>query len=142
MSCADSVANMLVDAHFSCCFSKVLPSALDCAEPIVVTEGVFTRDSRIAEEERGSTVVTVMVVREFAAVAVGVFMKETFHERIQIGIGDMFGHDGLLLSACCFWFVFWTYSEGGEATGIEAALVAAAAAVPVVARAALRPRRD
>ena len=67
MSCADSVANMLADAHFSCYFSKVLPSALDCAEPIVVTEGAFERESRQAEEERGSVVVTVMVVREVMA---------------------------------------------------------------------------
>ena len=67
MSCADSVANMLADAHFTSYFTKVLPSALDCAEPIVVTEGVFSRDSRMAEEERGSVVVTVMVVREVMA---------------------------------------------------------------------------
>ena len=67
MSCADSIANMLADAHFTSYFSKVLPSALNCAEPVVVTEGAFERDSRMAEEERGSVVVTVMVVREIIA---------------------------------------------------------------------------
>ena len=67
MSCADSIAKLLVDAHFSCYFSKVCPSALDCAEPIVVVEGAFSRDSRLAEEERGSVVVTVLVVREVMA---------------------------------------------------------------------------
>ena len=30
----------------------------------MVTEGAFSRDSRLAEEERGSVVVTVLVVRE------------------------------------------------------------------------------
>ena len=61
MSCADSIAKMLTDAHFTSCFTKVLPSALDCEEPIVVTEGAFSRGSRMAEEERGSVVVTVLV---------------------------------------------------------------------------------
>ncbi len=46
---------------------KNLPSALDCAEPIVVVEGAFSRDARMAEEERGTVVVTVMVVREAMA---------------------------------------------------------------------------
>ena len=67
MSCADSIAKMLADAHFSCYFSKVSPSALDCAEPIVVLEGEFVRDSRLAEEERGTVPVMVLVVREVAA---------------------------------------------------------------------------
>ena len=67
MSCADSIAKMLADAHFSCYFSKVSPSALDCAEPIVVLDGEFKRDSRMTEEERGSVVVTVLVVREISA---------------------------------------------------------------------------
>ena len=67
MSCAESIKKLLVDAHFTSCFTKVLPSALDCAEPIVVVEGAFTRDSRMAEEERGAVAVTVMVVREVAA---------------------------------------------------------------------------
>lgn len=67
MSCADSIAEMLADAHFSCYFSNVSPSALDCAEPIVVLEGAFSRDARMAEEERGKVTVTVMVVREVAA---------------------------------------------------------------------------
>ena len=67
MSCADSIAKLLVDAHFTSCFTKVCPSALDCAEPIVVVEGAFSRESRTAEEERGTVAVTVMVVREVAA---------------------------------------------------------------------------
>ena len=67
MSCADSIAKLLADAHFSCYFSKVLPSALDCEEPIVAVEGPFSRDSRLIEEERGSVMVTVLVVREVAA---------------------------------------------------------------------------
>ena len=69
MSYADSIAKLLADAHFSCYFSKVLPSALDCAEPIVVTEGAFVRDSRQAEEERGTVAVMVLVVHETLAEA-------------------------------------------------------------------------
>ena len=67
MSCAESIRKLLVDAHFTSCFTKVCPSAFDCEEPIVVTEGAFERESRLTEEERGSVVVTVMVVREVAA---------------------------------------------------------------------------
>ena len=67
MSCADSIAKLLADAHFSCYFSKVSPSALDCAEPIVVLDGEFSRDARTAEEERGTVAVTVLVVREVSA---------------------------------------------------------------------------
>lgn len=67
MSCADSIANLVADAYFSCYFSKACPSALDCAESIVVVEGTFERGSRLAEEERGSVVVTVLVVREVMA---------------------------------------------------------------------------
>ena len=67
MSCADSIAEMLADAHFSCYFSKISPSALDCPEPIVVLEGAFSRDSRMAEEERGTATVTVLVVREVSS---------------------------------------------------------------------------
>lgn len=67
MSCADSIIKLLADAHFSCYFSKVLPSALDCPEPIVALDGEFKRDSRMAEEERGTVSVTVLVVREVSA---------------------------------------------------------------------------
>ena len=67
MSCTDSIAKLLADAHFSCYFSKVLPSALDCAEPIVVVEGAFSRDARMAEEERGTVAVAVLVVREVSS---------------------------------------------------------------------------
>lgn len=69
MSCADSIVKLLADAHFSCYFSKVLPSALDCEEPIVAVESPFSRDSRLAEEERGTVTVTVLVVREVPAFA-------------------------------------------------------------------------
>ena len=67
MSCADAIASLLADAHFTSYFTKVCPSVLDCAEPIVVTEDAFVRESRQAEEERGTVTVTVMVVREGAA---------------------------------------------------------------------------
>ena len=66
MSCADCIRNLLVAGGFSELFSKSSPSALDCAEPIVVREGAFARSSRIEGEERGSAPVTVMVVRETA----------------------------------------------------------------------------
>ena len=69
MSCADSVAGILRDAHFTSYFTKVLPSALNCPEPIVVLDGEFERDSRMAEEERGTVAVTVLVVREAASEA-------------------------------------------------------------------------
>lgn len=69
MSCADSIAKLLVDGHFTSCFTKVLPSALDCSEPIVVLEGEFVRDARMAEEERGTVAVTALVVREGASEA-------------------------------------------------------------------------
>lgn len=74
MSCADAIAGVLGDAHFTSYFTKVGPSALDCAEPIVVTEGAFARDSRQVEEERGTVAVTMMVVREVAADAEDVAM--------------------------------------------------------------------
>lgn len=67
MSCAESVAKLLADGHFTSYFTKACPSALDCAEPIVVLAGAFARDARMSEEERGSVVVTVLVVREVAA---------------------------------------------------------------------------
>ena len=67
MGCADSIAKMLADAHFSCYFSSISPSAMVCAEPIVVLDGEFSRESRQAEEERGNVVVTVLVVREVSA---------------------------------------------------------------------------
>ena len=66
MNVVEQIKNMLVSSGFSEVFS-FSPSALDCAEPIVVTEGAFARKSRLAEEERGSVVVTVLVVREVAA---------------------------------------------------------------------------
>ena len=74
MSCADAVAGILRDAHFTSYFTKLLPSALDCAEPIVVLEGAFERDARFSEEERGTVAVTVQVVREVASEAESVAM--------------------------------------------------------------------
>lgn len=64
MSCADCIAELLVAGGFSSLFSKSSPSALDCAEPIVMAEGEFRRTSRIDREERGNVPVTVVVVRE------------------------------------------------------------------------------
>ena len=46
-----------------------MPATLDSPEPIVVLEGAFERESRTAEEERGTVLVTVLVVREAAAYA-------------------------------------------------------------------------
>ena len=69
MSCADAIGSLLGDAHFTSYFTKVCPSALVCAEPIVILEGPFARDSRMRDEERGTVSVTVLVVREVAAKA-------------------------------------------------------------------------
>ena len=66
MLVAKLISNMLVSGDFSNYFSK-LPSALECAEPIVVAEGPLERESRIDGEERGSVSVVVMVVRDVAA---------------------------------------------------------------------------
>lgn len=68
MNVAGQIKNLLVSCGFSEVFS-FSPSARDCAEPIVVTQGAFSRDARMAEEERGTMLVTVMVVREVSAEA-------------------------------------------------------------------------
>ena len=68
MSVKDSIAKLLVDADFTSCFTKPVPALL-CEEPIVVAEGAFERESRMAEEERGTVTVTVLVVREDEAEA-------------------------------------------------------------------------
>ena len=68
MSVKDSIAKLLVDGDFTSCFTKPV-SALLCEEPIVVAEGAFERESRQAEEERGTVTATVLVVREDAAEA-------------------------------------------------------------------------
>lgn len=68
MSVKDSIAKLLVDADFTSCFTKPV-SALLCEEPIVVSEGGFERESRQADEERGTVAVTVLVVRDDAAEA-------------------------------------------------------------------------
>ena len=53
MSCAESIRKLLVDVHFTSSFTKVCPSAFDCEEPIVVTEGAF---ERIPFDRRGARV--------------------------------------------------------------------------------------
>lgn len=66
MNVADQIKNLILSCGFSEVFS-FSPSALDCAEPIVVLQGEFSRESRMAEEERGEVGVTVLVVRDVAA---------------------------------------------------------------------------
>lgn len=63
MSVAVQIKNLLLNSDFSNVFSTI-PSALDCAEPIVVSAGDFKRESRLREEERGTVLVDVLVVRE------------------------------------------------------------------------------
>jgi len=65
-SCANSIAKLLVEAKFTSVFTQSC-SALECAEPIVVSSGGFVRDVRMAEEERGAVTVTVRVVRNVSA---------------------------------------------------------------------------
>ena len=60
------ISKALVASDFSNYFSKV-PSAVECAEPIVLLEGAFERVSRIEGEERGTVPVEVLVVREVSA---------------------------------------------------------------------------
>lgn len=57
------VANALLEGDFASYFAKV-PSAAECAEPIVLRQGGFERTSRTDGEERGAVTVAVMVVRE------------------------------------------------------------------------------
>ena len=71
MSVASQIKNLVVSCGFSEVFS-FSPSARECAEPVVVLQGAFERDARMAEEERGAVPVTVMVVREVAVDAEGV----------------------------------------------------------------------
>ena len=59
---ANFVKSLLVRAKFTNLFTFSC-SALECAEPIVVTAGGFVRDVRMTEEERGAVTVTVRVVR-------------------------------------------------------------------------------
>lgn len=66
MNIANQIKNILLSSGFSNVFSTI-PSALDCAEPIVVSQGDFSREARRAEEERGTLPVTVLVVRDVAA---------------------------------------------------------------------------
>ena len=71
MNVAGQIKNLIVSCGFSEVFS-FSPSARECAEPVVVIEGAFERESRMAEEERGAVVVTVLVVREVSSDAEGV----------------------------------------------------------------------
>lgn len=61
---ADLIDEALAEGGFSKRFSKVVPSALDVEEPVVVSAGRFARESRIEGEERGRVLVCVLVVRE------------------------------------------------------------------------------
>lgn len=58
-----AVASVLEDGGFTDVFTTV-PSAAWCAEPIVVRQGDFSRGARTSDGDRGSTPVTVSVVRE------------------------------------------------------------------------------
>ena len=61
------IGKCLASGGFSNTFSTFAPSALDCAEPIVLVEGAFERSTRIEGEERGAVPVEVLVVREVSA---------------------------------------------------------------------------
>jgi len=63
---ANFVASLLVRAKFTNLFTFSC-SALECAEPIVVTAGGFARDVRMTREERGAVTVSVRVVRNVEA---------------------------------------------------------------------------
>ena len=63
---AISISNLLLACGFPNIF-PIIPSALECDQPIVVTQGAFSRGARTAEEERGSVPVTVLIVREVSA---------------------------------------------------------------------------
>ena len=69
MIVAEMVASALVDAEFPNVFPKVPPAHFQCAEPIVLVQGGFERESRIEGEERGRVHVSVFVVRELPAEA-------------------------------------------------------------------------
>lgn len=71
MRLAFLVAKALLDGDFSCDFSWI-PSATAEPECIVLREGAFEREARMAGEERGHSTVTVLVVREEAPVAMDV----------------------------------------------------------------------
>lgn len=60
---ARAVAGMLEGAGIGHVY-YVAPSALDCAEPVVVLQGRFEREARLADEERGTSRVEVLVVRD------------------------------------------------------------------------------
>lgn len=64
------VAKALLEGDFSSYFSKV-PSAAECAEPIVLREGKFEREARGDDSERGHVAVTVLVAREAEATVEG-----------------------------------------------------------------------
>lgn len=66
---AGAVASMLYALGFAGVFCAP-PSAALCAEPIVVAQGAFSREARLADgSERGRVDVGVLVCREEAAAA-------------------------------------------------------------------------
>lgn len=73
MSLAENILSAL-SCEFTDLFTKPV-SALACPEPIVLLQGAFEREALMADEERGTVPVTVLVVRgdadaaEAAAVA-------------------------------------------------------------------------
>lgn len=62
------IAKALLDGDFASYFASV-PSALDDPEPIVLRQGSFEREARFEDSERGTVVVTVLVVRDVEAAA-------------------------------------------------------------------------
>ena len=68
MQLAFLVAKALLEGDFASYFARI-PSAAEEPEPIVLREGTFERTARLADEERGTVTVTVLVVREVEAEA-------------------------------------------------------------------------
>lgn len=60
------IAKCLMDGDFASYFASV-PLAADDPEPIVLRQGKFERGERMADEERGTCAVEVLVVREVCA---------------------------------------------------------------------------
>ncbi|MBP3886005.1 MAG: hypothetical protein J6D54_13850 [Olsenella sp.] len=68
MRLAFLVAKALLEGHFASYFARI-PSAAEEPEPIVLREGGFEREARFEDSERGTVLVTVLVVREVEAEA-------------------------------------------------------------------------
>ena len=69
MLVAELIASALVDAEFPNVFPKNAPSALDYPEAIVLLQGPFEREGRMAGEERGTMRIRILVVRDLPAEA-------------------------------------------------------------------------